>query len=221
MQKDRRDKDQEIDSLKKRLANLEKDGKVAAVKGTPARKASKAKKAKESQSVEEGTSARKASRAKQAKKSKSVEELTCKVCQKISGSYGSHRNHMYKFHGPEGPAKKECPLCKKMIAAGNIAIHVQVQSNLIVLSQRIRKIIQIQKLNTVVPSWVPTGYSQIFISYVFGTSGFWTMAPLRYTAIFDSFLSLDCATHLPPWRNPKKGRDQILPSCNHAYHHIA
>ena len=30
-------------------------------------------------------------------------------------------------------------------------------------------------------------------SYVFGHSGFWTMAPLRYAAKFDAFLSLDCA----------------------------
>ena len=29
--------------------------------------------------------------------------------------------------------------------------------------------------------------------YVFGPSGFWTMAPLRYAAKFDPFLSLDCA----------------------------
>ena len=30
-------------------------------------------------------------------------------------------------------------------------------------------------------------------SYVFGPSGFWTMAPLRYAAKLDPFLSLDCA----------------------------
>ena len=30
-------------------------------------------------------------------------------------------------------------------------------------------------------------------SYVFGPSGFWTMAPLRCAAKFDPFLSLDCA----------------------------
>ena len=29
--------------------------------------------------------------------------------------------------------------------------------------------------------------------YVLGPSGFWTMAPLRYAAKFDPFLSLDCA----------------------------
>ena len=63
-------------------------------------------------------------------------------------------------------------------------------------------------------AWLPDGYSRIFRSYVFGPSGFWTMAPLRYAAKFDPFLSLDCAPHLPPWRNPRKGRDQILPSGN-------
>ena len=41
--------------------------------------------------------------------------------------------------------------------------------------------------------WLPDGYSRIFRSYVFGPSGFWTMAPLRYAAKFDPFLSLDCA----------------------------
>ena len=30
-------------------------------------------------------------------------------------------------------------------------------------------------------------------SYVYGPSGFWNMAPLRYAAKFDPFLSLDCA----------------------------
>ena len=38
-------------------------------------------------------------------------------------------------------------------------------------------------------------------------SGLW----LRYAAKCDPFLSLDCP---PPWRNPRKGRDQILPSGN-------
>ena len=40
---------------------------------------------------------------------------------------------------------------------------------------------------------VPDGYSQIFRSYVFGSSGVWTMAPLRCAAKCDPFLSLDCA----------------------------
>ena len=42
-------------------------------------------------------------------------------------------------------------------------------------------------------TWLPDDYSQIFRSHVFGPSGFWTMAPLRYAAKFDPFLSLDCA----------------------------
>ena len=40
---------------------------------------------------------------------------------------------------------------------------------------------------------LPDGYNQIFRSYVFGPSGFWTMAPLCYATKFDPFLSLDCA----------------------------
>ena len=42
-------------------------------------------------------------------------------------------------------------------------------------------------------AWLPDGDSQILRSYVFGPSGFWTMALLRYAAKFDPFLSLDCA----------------------------
>ena len=38
------------------------------------------------------------------------------------------------------------------------------------------------------------GFSE---SYVFGPSGFWTLAPLRYTAKFDPFLSLDCGDCAP------------------------
>ena len=34
-----------------------------------------------------------------------------------------------------------------------------------------------------------------FRLYAFGPSGFWTMAPLRYAAKFNTFLSLDCAPH--------------------------
>ena len=45
----------------------------------------------------------------------------------------------------------------------------------------------------VVDPKLPDGYSRIFRSYVFGPSGFWTMAPLRCAAKFDPFLSLDCA----------------------------
>ena len=51
-------------------------------------------------------------------------------------------------------------------------------------------------------AWLPDGYNQILRLYVFGPSGFWTMAPLRYTAKFDPL----------PWRNPRKGKDKILPS---------
>ena len=56
-------------------------------------------------------------------------------------------------------------------------------------------------------AWLPDGYSQIFRSYVFGPSGFWTMGPLRYAEKVDPFLSLDCAPHPPPWHNPRKGRE--------------
>ena len=42
-------------------------------------------------------------------------------------------------------------------------------------------------------AWLPDGYSRILRSYVFGPSGFWTMAQLHYAAKFDPFLSLDCA----------------------------
>ena len=63
-------------------------------------------------------------------------------------------------------------------------------------------------------AWLPDGYSQISRSYEFGPSGFWTLAPLRYAAKFDPFLSLDSTPHPPPWHNARKGRDQILPSGN-------
>ena len=42
-------------------------------------------------------------------------------------------------------------------------------------------------------AWLPDGDSRILRLYVFGPSGFWTMAPLRWAAKFDPFLSLDCA----------------------------
>ena len=43
-----------------------------------------------------------------------------------------------------------------------------------------------------------------------------TMAPLRYAAKFDPFLSLDCApmTSNLTWSKPRNGRDHILPSGN-------
>ena len=46
-------------------------------------------------------------------------------------------------------------------------------------------------------AWLPDGYSRIFRSYVFGPSGFWTMAPLCCAAKFDHFLSLDFGGRLP------------------------
>ena len=50
---------------------------------------------------------------------------------------------------------------------------------------------------------LPDGYSHIFRSYVFGHSGFWTVAPLCYAAKFDPFLSLDCAPRPPPSKERK------------------
>ena len=49
--------------------------------------------------------------------------------------------------------------------------------------------------SSLVQSWLPDGYNRILRSYVFGPSGFWTMAPLRYAAKFDPFSSLDCTPH--------------------------
>ena len=48
---------------------------------------------------------------------------------------------------------------------------------------------------------------------MFGPSGYWTKAYAMLQK-FDPFLSLDCAPTPLPWRNPWKGRDQILPSGN-------
>ena len=42
------------------------------------------------------------------------------------------------------------------------------------------------KLMSLLP-WLPDGYSQLLISYVFGPSGFWTMAPLHCAAKFDVY----------------------------------
>ena len=60
-------------------------------------------------------------------------------------------------------------------------------------------------------AWLPDGYSQIFRSYVIGPSGFWTMATLQN--LIPSFPWI-APPHPPPWHNPRKGRDQILPSGN-------
>ena len=49
------------------------------------------------------------------------------------------------------------------------------------------------RLQGLVMTWLPDGDSQILRSFVFGPSGFLTMAPLRCAAKFDPFLSLDCA----------------------------
>ena len=45
---------------------------------------------------------------------------------------------------------------------------------------------------------LPDGYSQIFRSYAFGPSGFWTITPVSCAAKFDPFLSLDCAPTATP-----------------------
>ena len=60
-------------------------------------------------------------------------------------------------------------------------------------------------------AWLPDGYSQIFRSYVIGPSGFWTMATLQN--LIPSFPWI-VQPRPPRWRNPKKERDQILPSGN-------
>ena len=44
-----------------------------------------------------------------------------------------------------------------------------------------------------------------------GASRLW----LRYAALQNLIPSFPCAPHPPPWRNPRKGRNQILPSGNH------
>ena len=66
---------------------------------------------------------------------------------------------------------------------------------------------------------LPDGYSHIFRLYVFGNraSGLW----LRYAALqnlipFSPWIAPAPCT--PPWRNPRKGGDQILPSGNTAPH---
>ena len=43
---------------------------------------------------------------------------------------------------------------------------------------------------TAAGTWLPDGYSWIFRSYVFGPSGFWTMAPLRCKILSLPFLGL-------------------------------
>ena len=41
----------------------------------------------------------------------------------------------------------------------------------------------------------------------------------RYSTLQNLILSLDCGPRPPPWRNSRKGRDQILPSGNTALNH--
>ena len=59
---------------------------------------------------------------------------------------------------------------------------------------------------------LPDGNSQILRSYVFGPSGLW----LRYAALQNLIPSHPwiAPPRPPPWRNPRKVRDQILPSGN-------
>ena len=59
--------------------------------------------------------------------------------------------------------------------------------------------------------------ARFLILYVFGPSGFWTMAPLCYAAKFNPFLSLDWAPTPSALGNPRKGIDQILPSGNYDF----
>ena len=56
--------------------------------------------------------------------------------------------------------------------------------------------------------WLPDGYSQIFRWYVFGPSGFWTLAPLRYAAKF--------AIWQPCHQHP-----QAMDHHQHGHHHQA
>ena len=60
--------------------------------------------------------------------------------------------------------------------------------------------------------WLPDGYSQFLRLYVFGPSGFWTMAPLRYAAKFDPFLSLDYARveSVGAPSNERKGSNSVI-----------
>ena len=53
---------------------------------------------------------------------------------------------------------------------------------------------------------LPDSYRIIFRLYVFGPSGFWTLAPLRCAAQFEPFLSLDCAPPRPPTLAQSKER---------------
>ena len=65
----------------------------------------------------------------------------------------------------------------------------------------------------VVEAWLPDGYSQILriiCVWPFGLEGLW----LRYAALQNLIPSFPwiAPPRPPPWRNPRKGRDQILQS---------
>ena len=68
-------------------------------------------------------------------------------------------------------------------------------------------------------SWLPDGYSRILRLYVFCPLGFWTMAPLRYAAKFDPFLSLGCAptpSTLAQSKERKGSNFAIWQPCTHS-----
>ena len=66
-------------------------------------------------------------------------------------------------------------------------------------------------------TWLPDGYSQILRSYVFclWASRLWP----RYATLQNLIPSFPwiAPPRPPPWPNPRKGRDQILPSGNLAH----
>ena len=68
-------------------------------------------------------------------------------------------------------------------------------------------------------TWLPDGYSQILRLYVLAlrASGLW----LRYATLQNLIPSYPwiAPPRPPPWRNPRKGRDKILPSGNHGLQH--
>ena len=66
---------------------------------------------------------------------------------------------------------------------------------------------------------LPDGYSQIFRSYVFGPSGFWTMAPLRCAAKFGPFLSLDCAPIPSTLAQSKERKGSNFAIWQHVFQH--
>ena len=67
---------------------------------------------------------------------------------------------------------------------------------------------------------MPDGYSQILRFFVFGPSGFWTMAPLRYAPNLIPSFPWIAPPRPPPWQNPRQGRDEILPSGNPVHDYL-